>query len=201
MPLRRKPQSESKTSPDAAERRIEALINKGGSVAPGHEEEGEEFRPQARPTPSAPYSLSSASTRHASIALSRRPVMRGCSKPSSKSWKLRTGSTTDPPGTTWVSAPTFTPPCPPCHELPPFPQYGSAPSVLDLLLSRRGGGPRVSRSPVAVAVARRLVLCSLPRTNPGNPERDKSGALRWEWHAEPTKARLRCSYIMPIMCL
>ena len=46
MPLRRKPQSESKTSPDADERRIEALINKGGSVAPSHEEEGEEIRPQ-----------------------------------------------------------------------------------------------------------------------------------------------------------
>ena len=39
MALRRKPQSESKKSP-AAEQHIEALINKGGSVAPDHEEKG-----------------------------------------------------------------------------------------------------------------------------------------------------------------
>ena len=40
MALRRKPQSESKKSPAAAEHHIEALINKGGSVAPDHEEKG-----------------------------------------------------------------------------------------------------------------------------------------------------------------
>ena len=39
MALRRKPQSESKKSP-AAEHLIEALINKGGSIAPDHEEGG-----------------------------------------------------------------------------------------------------------------------------------------------------------------
>ena len=40
MALRRRPQSKSKKSPTAAEHHIEALINKGGSVAPDHEEEG-----------------------------------------------------------------------------------------------------------------------------------------------------------------
>ena len=45
MALRRKPRSESKKSPAADERHIEALIDKGGSVAPDHEEEGE-GRPQ-----------------------------------------------------------------------------------------------------------------------------------------------------------
>ena len=44
MALRRKPQSESKRSP-ADEHHIEALINKGGSVAPDHKEGGE-GRPQ-----------------------------------------------------------------------------------------------------------------------------------------------------------
>ena len=39
MALRRKPQSESKKSP-VAEHLIEALINKGGSIAPDHEEGG-----------------------------------------------------------------------------------------------------------------------------------------------------------------
>ena len=39
MALRRKPQSESKKPPGAAERHIEALIDKGGSVAPDHEAE------------------------------------------------------------------------------------------------------------------------------------------------------------------
>ena len=38
MALRRKPQSESNKSPAADERHIEALIDKGGSVAPDHEE-------------------------------------------------------------------------------------------------------------------------------------------------------------------
>ena len=45
MVLRRKPQSESKKSPSADERRVEALIEKGGSVAPDHEE-GKGIRPQ-----------------------------------------------------------------------------------------------------------------------------------------------------------
>ena len=44
MVLRRKPQSESKKMPSADERRIEALIDKGGSVAPDHE--GGKGRPQ-----------------------------------------------------------------------------------------------------------------------------------------------------------
>ena len=44
MALRRKPQSESKKTPSADERRIEALIDKGGSVAPDHE--GGKGRPQ-----------------------------------------------------------------------------------------------------------------------------------------------------------
>ena len=44
MTLRRKPQSESKKMPSADERRIEALIDKGGSVAPDHE--GGKGRPQ-----------------------------------------------------------------------------------------------------------------------------------------------------------
>ena len=44
MALRRKPQSESKTLVDD-ERRVEALINKGGSVALAHEE-GEGIKPQ-----------------------------------------------------------------------------------------------------------------------------------------------------------
>ena len=44
MALRRKPQSESKNLVDD-ERRIEALINKGGSVALAHEE-GEGIKPQ-----------------------------------------------------------------------------------------------------------------------------------------------------------
>ena len=39
MALRRKPQSESKKSPSADDRHIEALIDKGGSVAPDHEAE------------------------------------------------------------------------------------------------------------------------------------------------------------------
>ena len=39
MALRRKPQSESKNSPSADDRHIEALIDKGGSVAPDHEAE------------------------------------------------------------------------------------------------------------------------------------------------------------------
>ena len=38
MVLRRKPQSESKKSAGADERHIEALIDKGGSVAPDREE-------------------------------------------------------------------------------------------------------------------------------------------------------------------
>ena len=38
MGLRRKPQSESKKSAYVDERHIEALIDKGGSVAPDHEE-------------------------------------------------------------------------------------------------------------------------------------------------------------------
>ena len=45
MVLRRKPQSESKKSPSADDRRVEALIEKGGSVAPDHEE-GKGIRPQ-----------------------------------------------------------------------------------------------------------------------------------------------------------
>ena len=45
MALRRKPQSESKKSAVADERHVEALINKGGSVAPNHEEGGG-IRPQ-----------------------------------------------------------------------------------------------------------------------------------------------------------
>ena len=44
MALRRKPKSESKKTPSADERRIEALIDKGGSVAPDHE--GGKGRPQ-----------------------------------------------------------------------------------------------------------------------------------------------------------
>ena len=44
MALRRKPQFESKKTPSADERRIEALIDKGGSVAPDHE--GGKGRPQ-----------------------------------------------------------------------------------------------------------------------------------------------------------
>ena len=39
MALRRKPQSEPKKSPSADDRHIEALIGKGGSVAPDHEAE------------------------------------------------------------------------------------------------------------------------------------------------------------------
>ena len=38
MVLRRKPQSEPKKSPAIDEHHIEALIDKGGSVAPDHEE-------------------------------------------------------------------------------------------------------------------------------------------------------------------
>ena len=45
MALRRKPQSESKKSAVADERHVEALINKGGSVSPNHEEGGG-IRPQ-----------------------------------------------------------------------------------------------------------------------------------------------------------
>ena len=45
MVLRRKPQSESKKSPSADDRRVEALIEKGGSVASDHEE-GKGIRPQ-----------------------------------------------------------------------------------------------------------------------------------------------------------
>ena len=45
MALRRKPQSESKKVLSADERRIEALIDKGGSVAPDHEE-GKGIKPQ-----------------------------------------------------------------------------------------------------------------------------------------------------------
>ena len=45
MALRRKPQSESKKAPAAAEHHIEALINKGGSVAPDHEK-GQRIRLQ-----------------------------------------------------------------------------------------------------------------------------------------------------------
>ncbi len=45
MVLRRKPQSESKKSPSADDRRVEALIEKGGSVALDHEE-GKGIRPQ-----------------------------------------------------------------------------------------------------------------------------------------------------------
>ena len=45
MVLRRKPQSESNKSPSADERRVEALIEKGGSVAPDHEG-GKGIRPQ-----------------------------------------------------------------------------------------------------------------------------------------------------------
>ena len=45
MVLRRKPQSESKKSPSADDRRVEALIEKGGAVAPDHEE-GKGIRPQ-----------------------------------------------------------------------------------------------------------------------------------------------------------
>ena len=45
MALRRKPQSESKKSPSTDERHIEALIDRGGSVAPDHEE-GKGIRPQ-----------------------------------------------------------------------------------------------------------------------------------------------------------
>ena len=45
MALRRKPQSESKKSAVADERHVEALINKGGSVSPNHEEGGD-IRPQ-----------------------------------------------------------------------------------------------------------------------------------------------------------
>ena len=44
MALRRKPQSEYKKTPSADEHRIEALIDKGGSVAPDHE--GGKGRPQ-----------------------------------------------------------------------------------------------------------------------------------------------------------
>ena len=44
MALRRKPQSESKKTPSADERRIETLIDKEGSVAPDHE--GGKGRPQ-----------------------------------------------------------------------------------------------------------------------------------------------------------
>ena len=44
MVLRRKPQSESKKSPSADDRHIEALIEKGGTVAPDHEGKG--IRPQ-----------------------------------------------------------------------------------------------------------------------------------------------------------
>ena len=46
MALRRKPQSESKKSAVADERHVEALINKGGSVSPDHEEGGGRIRPQ-----------------------------------------------------------------------------------------------------------------------------------------------------------
>ena len=45
MALRRKPQSDSPKAPSADERHIEALIDKGGSVAPDHEE-GRGIRPQ-----------------------------------------------------------------------------------------------------------------------------------------------------------
>ena len=45
MALRRKPRSEPHKSSSADERRIESLINKGGSVAPDHEE-GKGVRPQ-----------------------------------------------------------------------------------------------------------------------------------------------------------
>ena len=45
MALRRKPRSEPHKSSSVDERRIESLINKGGSVAPDHEE-GKEIRPQ-----------------------------------------------------------------------------------------------------------------------------------------------------------
>ena len=55
MALRRKPQSESKKAPSADEHHIEALIDKGGSVAPDHEE-GKGIKPPTRPAPSAPFS-------------------------------------------------------------------------------------------------------------------------------------------------
>ena len=45
MALRRKPQSESKKWSSADERHIEAVIDKGGSVAPD-QEEGRGIRPQ-----------------------------------------------------------------------------------------------------------------------------------------------------------
>ena len=45
MALRRKPQSESQKALSADVRRIEALIDKGGSVAPD-QEEGKGIRPQ-----------------------------------------------------------------------------------------------------------------------------------------------------------
>ena len=45
MALRRKPQSESQKAPSADVRRIETLIDKGGSVA-SDQEEGKGIRPQ-----------------------------------------------------------------------------------------------------------------------------------------------------------
>ncbi len=45
MALRRKPQSDFPKASSADERHIEALIDKGGSVAPDHEE-GKGIRPQ-----------------------------------------------------------------------------------------------------------------------------------------------------------
>ena len=55
MVLRRKPQSESKKAPLADERRNEALIDKGGSVAPDHEGGGGGGgEAQTSPTPSSP---------------------------------------------------------------------------------------------------------------------------------------------------
>ena len=86
MALRRKPKSESKKTPSADERRIEALIDKGGSVAPDHEG----GRGGLNSSNSVfPVIWSSASTWRASSALSRRPVMRGCSKHFLRSWKPR----------------------------------------------------------------------------------------------------------------
>ena len=45
MALRRKPQSAPSKSPASSEHHIEALINRGGSVTPDHEEQGRS-RPQ-----------------------------------------------------------------------------------------------------------------------------------------------------------
>ena len=84
-----------------------------------------------------------------------------------------------------------------------YPPAAAAPQRPSAITSRSStSSPSARARPTPIWASWRggscCVACRAPQ--PRQPERDTSGALRWEWHAEPTKARLRCSHIMPIMC-